>query len=171
MIVVIIIVIIIVVIILIVIIAVIVIIVIIIVITIICMHECIRTYLHTHIPTHVYIYIHTYTYIPTYLHTYLPAYIPTYLHAYIHTYLFADSAQIFQVDMSPSVGITQPSSHRSKDLHDIQFMLCELQKFLHQGQSLRDYAGPQCSWALASTWLFLTSVYPLNQVVYHHGPH
>lgn len=30
------------------------------------------------------------------------------------------------------------------DLHDIQFMLCELQKFLHQGQSLRDYAGPQC---------------------------
>lgn len=30
------------------------------------------------------------------------------------------------------------------DLHDIQFMLCELQKFLHQGQSLRDYAGAQC---------------------------
>ncbi|CAJ1397704.1 unnamed protein product [Effrenium voratum] len=30
------------------------------------------------------------------------------------------------------------------ELHDIQFMLCELQKYLHSGASLRDYAGPPC---------------------------
>ena len=73
---------------------------------------------------------------------------PTYINTCIHTYLLTYSGPTFQVEMSPSGGGTAPNSPRSKDLHDIQFMLCELQKFLHQGQSLRDYAGPQCSWAL-----------------------
>ena len=38
----------------------------------------------------------------------------------------------------------------AQDLHDIQFMLCELQKYVHQGQSLRDYAGPPCGWVFTS---------------------
>ena len=36
------------------------------------------------------------------------------------------------------------SKNGDLDLHDIQFMLCELQKFLHRGLSMRDYAGPAC---------------------------
>ena len=41
----------------------------------------------------------------------------------------------------------------TQDLHDIQFMLCELQKFLHRGLSMRDYAGPACDMTFNGSWI------------------
>ncbi|CAK9005142.1 Phosphoglycolate phosphatase (PGP) (PGPase) [Durusdinium trenchii] len=41
------------------------------------------------------------------------------------------------------------------ELHDVQFMLCELQKFLHRGASLRDYAGLPCLQGLPLSYHFI----------------
>ena len=69
-----------------------------------------------------------------------------------------DSTNPTQDSTNPTQDSTKPTQDSTKptqDLHDIQFMLCELQKFLHRGLSMRDYAGPACDMVKnGSLWSF-----------------